>query len=204
MKLYFYAQPTTNAKLAYRYEKIKAVLKSAGILFVTNQDQGEGLEKFSPQDLERASETGEILLDKMDGIIIEGTIPSSEIGYLLAYAMARKKPVLYLLEKILTQKEMPYYLSSKETVRFLQFKKYNRDTLEKIVLSFLRTVDTSGVIKEAPSIKFTLRITPQIERYLSWKASRANKSKADFLRDFITEEIMKKDEQFNKFFGEGK
>ncbi len=201
MKIYFFAQSTTDAKLILRYEKIKAALKSAGVLYVTNLDE-ETTTKFSPQDLDRVNETGEILLDKMDGIIIEGTTPSSEIGYLLAYAMARRKPVLYLIEQRLSQKELPYYLSNKDTIRFLYFKKYTRDNLESIIIKYLRMVDTSGTIKEAANIKFTLRITPQIERYLRWRSARAKKSKADFLRDYIVEEIMKKDEKYNKYLGE--
>lgn len=50
-----------------------------------------------------------------------------------------------------------------------------------------------------PNIKFTLRISKEIERYLAWKVNNTNNTKADFLRDAILKEIMENDENYQDF-----
>ncbi|MBU1118546.1 GAF domain-containing protein [Patescibacteria group bacterium] len=50
-----------------------------------------------------------------------------------------------------------------------------------------------------PTIKFTLRISKEIERYLSWKINNTDKTKADFLREVITEDLIADDEEYQKF-----
>ncbi len=52
---------------------------------------------------------------------------------------------------------------------------------------------------DQPSIKFTLRITPRIEKYLSWKIKNTEKTKADYLRGEI-EKIMEEDDEFQNIF----
>lgn len=55
---------------------------------------------------------------------------------------------------------------------------------------------------DQPSIKFTLRITPRIEKYLSWKIKNTEKTKADYLRGEI-EKIMEEDDEFQNIFSDG-
>lgn len=47
-----------------------------------------------------------------------------------------------------------------------------------------------------PSVKFTLRITKDIEEYIKWKAKKAKVSKAKLLRKYIEEDLMNKDEDY--------
>ena len=72
---------------------------------------------------------------------------------------------------------------------------YTDSSLEKNILDALAKIE--GVaINEVPSIKFTLRITPSLERYLQWKSQETGLSKADFLRDFLQKEVIDKDSQY--------
>ena len=72
---------------------------------------------------------------------------------------------------------------------------YARRELEDKVAQFINEVGSGKGIKERPNIKFTLRVTSRMERYLDWKSKKLKKTKADFLREFIGE-IMDKDEGF--------
>ena len=139
----------------------------------------------------------------MDALIIEGTRPLSESGYLIAIALAHHKPILYLSEKgKLISKNLLHLQKDKETAKFLSLEYYTENNLEKIVLDFLQTVE-KGEGREAPTIKFTLRLTSRIERYLYWKTHNTKISKADFLRELI-EGLIDKDDEYQRFIGEKK
>ena len=85
----------------------------------------------------------------------------------------------------------------KDTAKFLISKNYTENNLEKILNDFLQTIEQEEG-RQAPSIKFTLRVTPRIERYLSWKINNTNLTKADYLRNLI-EDIIDADIKYQKF-----
>jgi hypothetical protein len=89
------------------------------------------------------------------------------------------------------------YLTKKNTPPFIKMQSYATRDLEQVVMDFIKETEAGKGLQERPTIKFTLRITPQMERYLQWKAKRIKKTKADFLREFL-EELMDKDEVFKK------
>jgi len=153
---------------------------------------------FSNQDLEKINQAGEVLLEKMDALIIEGSRPLAESGYLIAIALAHHKSILYLSEKgKLINKNLLHLQKDKSTAKFLQLQYYIDKNLEKIILDFLQTVE-KGEGREAPTIKFTLRINSRIERFLQWKTHNSKVSKADFLRELI-EKLIDQDEEYQKF-----
>ncbi len=55
-------------------------------------------------------------------------------------------------------------------------------------------------VAKIPKIKFTLRITPEIEQYLTFKVANTKESKAEYVRKLL-EELMEKDEGYKKFQG---
>ena len=197
MRIYFAANNSSEEKLRQRYDKIINILSNAGILVMSNL-ANEKLASFSDQDLEKIDQAGEVLLEKMDGLIIEESRPIAESGYLIALALAHHKPILYLLEKGKTvNKNLLHLKNDKTTSKLLSIQYYNEAGLEKTIISFLKTVE-QGDGGQAPTIKFTLRITPKIERYLHWKTHNTEFSKADFLRQQI-EELINKDKDYQKF-----
>lgn len=174
------------------HEEFVATLKGAGVLLVTNIDENYDAD-FSEKELRRLKMSGQNLLDKMDAFVIEATSPDPEVGYLLAYAMSQKKPVLYM---VLQGTKM-----GKQIQRLpdnVRLKEYEPELIREVLGEFIRSIEKVWS-DAAPNIKFTLRITPQIERYLQWKSKRKKLSKADFLRDRISEDIIAKDEEYKKY-----
>ena len=69
-------------------------------------------------------------------------------------------------------------------------KSYIAGDLEEQITEFINSIGAG--IKEKPTIKFTLRLTSRMERYLQLKSKKVRKNKADYLRQ-IVEELMKKE-----------
>jgi len=193
MRVYFFSPLTSTEQLSSNYKLILETLNKSGVFVVASSDEHN--KEFKREELEKMNETGEILLDKMDCFIIEASKPDQEIGYLLAYAISQKKPLLYLYQKGTPDKVAHGYLTKKNTPDYIVMKSYTNLDLELIIADFIKQIEQGGGIKEKPTIKFTLRITPQMERYLQWKSKRLKKTKADFLREFLGE-IIKKDGGF--------
>lgn len=139
-----------------------------------------------------------MLLDKVDAMVIEGSTPDPEIGYLLAYAIAQKKPTLYLFDRSARRQSILRYLPVRRLPTTMTVKPYAAEEIESLLGTFLMQVALGETGGEVPRIKFTLRLTPQIDRYLAWKVKGTKMSKADFLRKAIVEEIVKKDEEWRK------
>lgn len=192
MKIYFFAPKTEKKKLNDSYEIIIKALRAASVDLYTNLK-----ERSLPSDLAEVRDSGGLVIDQMQAIIIEGTESSSDIGYLLALAMAQKKPALYLYEKGAGSQEVLKYLSEKNIPQSLKVRNYEKSNLEKILVDFLKTLKGKE-IREIPRIKFTLRITPSIEKFLHYKTHNTTKSKADFLREYI-EKMMKLDKDYEDF-----
>lgn len=192
MKIYFFGTKTDRKKLNDNYDTIIKVLRNAKVDLFSNLK-----ERSLPSDLVELRESGGLVMDEMNAFIIDGTESSSDIGYLLALAISQKKPALYIYEKGTGSQDILKHLTSKKLPKTLQVKNYQKNTLEKTILSFLKTLKGEEV-KEIPCIKFTLRITPSIEKYLHYKTHNTKKSKADFLREYV-ERMMGIDKDYQDF-----
>ncbi|MBU1148961.1 hypothetical protein KKI23_02605 [Patescibacteria group bacterium] len=192
MKIYFFGPPTSKAKQTQAYETVLQLLKKAELEVFSNQEQ-----TVLSEELSVIEQSGGMILDKMDAFIIEGSTPYQEIGYFLAYAISQKKPTLYLCDKSSQAKSVLKYLRTQKAPKFFQIATYGGKTLEKELINFLQFIK-AGKIKEIASLKFTLRITPSIERYLHWKTHNTKNTKADFLREEI-EKLIKNEDNYQKF-----
>ena len=97
MRVYFFSPLISTELLEANYKRILETLSRSGIFVVASTDEHNT--DFKKEELERMNESGEILLDKMDCFIIEASKSDQEIGYLLAYVISQKKPLLYLYQK---------------------------------------------------------------------------------------------------------
>lgn len=195
MQIYFYGPPTKNADLDSTYGFIRRSLKQASVILSSNtQNPESGLD---PAEIQGIEARGGSVLDLMDGIVIEGSTPDPEVGYLLAYAIAQKKPTLFLSERGSSGRQILRYLDERKIPKVCQIRNYTQKTLGWNLTEFMKTID-SREVKEIPRIKFTLRITPTIDEYLDWKSQAANTKKADFLRDEI-DQLIAKDADFQKY-----
>lgn len=130
--------------------------------------------------------------EEIDALIIECNANSAQ-AYSIALTLAKKKPVLCFLKQGQKIDSSLREISKSSDLLFLE--EYTEASLEKKLDELLQKVE-GGVIKEVPSIKFTLRITPSMERYLQWKSQSTGVSKADFLRQVISEDIIANDPDF--------
>lgn len=184
MHVYFYAPTTNRIDLRAAYRVMKKVLQESDA-YVSSNTEAEEIH-VSPA-VRQAAATGSMLLEHMDAIIIEGTLPDPQVGFLLAQAMAMKKPTLFLYRR----GTVPFiftHLSHGELPPFVQVVAYQDVTLADRFRSVLKTL-VGKKLREVPRIKFTLRITPTIEQYLEFKTHNTDISKADFLRDRIQSEM---------------
>lgn len=196
MRIYFSANKNEQ-NLYNRYQKIVDVLTSAGNSVMTDLNLNKS-SRFSETDVEKFRAQGETLLEHVNALIIDATKKSPENGYLVALALTHKKPTLFLHEKGTGIDENLLQLEKNQNAsQFLKIQNYQEQNLKKILMEFSAFAEhKSG--KELPKIKFTLRITPRIERYLQWKTHNINKSKADFLREKIAK-MIEEDEEFKKY-----
>lgn len=151
---------------------------------------GETLNKLLSQLGVNILTTGEQSkkLKSINGIIIDGKEINIEKGYLAAYAISEKTPVICLLPKGFPIPEMFAHLVEKpEFKKYFRILFYQPQTLEKVVRECL--VFFHGPQKEKPSIKFTLRITPSMEQFLETQSKAKQVTKADYLRNQI-EQLM--------------
>ncbi|OGY45769.1 MAG: hypothetical protein A3A24_01985 [Candidatus Buchananbacteria bacterium RIFCSPLOWO2_01_FULL_46_12] len=199
MRVYFAADSQAEQKFQERYSKIIDALNGAGVLVMSNLAQ-QNVSGFSGPDLEKINQSGEVMVEKMDALVIEGSRSLPESGYLIAIALAHGRPILFLTEKgTPANKNIAYLQKDKVTDKLLQIKSYTDSGLNQILVDFLALVE-QGEGKEVPNIKFTLRITSRIERYLQWKTHNTKLSKADYLRNVI-EDLIDADESYQNFIG---
>ncbi|MEK7202722.1 MAG: hypothetical protein AAB653_00165 [Patescibacteria group bacterium] len=201
MKVYFSGNLSLYPQWRRRLDEILRILGQAGVLVVSNL-QPESPQEIFKQDLQQVEQSGEVLLEKVDAIIIEGTHPTFENGHLIALALTHQKSVLYLVEKGFSiDKNLVRLQKDRKVGGLLLLENYTAQSLERKILDFLQIVEM-GVNRDLPNIKFTLRITQKIERYLRWKAKKSKLTKADFLRAKI-EEMIEGDEGFKKYVDRG-
>lgn len=180
MKLFFYAPETSSPRLRDGYATITRLLRHAGHDVIAYP---------GPAPAGTGDATG--TLDHVGAFVVEGSTPSPEVGYFLAQGLAQKKPTLYLYHRGSGGDQLVGFLRRKPDPYTLIVRPYRDTDLGKEVHEFLEYL-AGGAVREAPSLKFTLRITPSLEKYLEYRARVAQQSKADFLREHL-EQLMKDD-----------
>lgn len=185
MRIYLWGNPNAAPMLQQRYRRMVAVLTEAGVTIFSN---------FHPPatDDDRTP-----WLERIDAVVIEGSDPAPETGHLVALALAYRKPVLYLCERGRTiDRHLRRLHANKASSALLRLERYPPDSLPTRLREFLQQVE-QGETSATPTIKFTLRLTPALERYLNQKAKAAAKTKANYLRNFL-ERLMAGDEEYRK------
>lgn len=196
MKLYYCAniEKIEDKYWKDRYFLIHQLLIKNGASLISN------IEKVITRGENEARKS--ISYEQVEAVIIEGTETFSDMIYIIATALAYKKPVLYLMEKGHLIPDQLEYIRKDENLGenfFLKFySKSSKKDLEGIILDFLELLESGNLLTEKVNVKFTLRISPRAERYLNWKALGDKKSKAQYLRDTI-DNMIKEDPQYKSF-----
>lgn len=202
MRVYFVGSSDAPQRLQKQFDTIITQLSSLGVTVLSNVISNK-TSSLTTQDLQHIGQSGEVMIERIDGLIIDGTKPIDESGYLIALALTHKKPILYLAEQGKSfNNNLKHLEQNVATQSLLQLKHFTAQTIETIVAQFVENIE-QGSGREKPNIKFTLRITPRIERYLQWKTHNTNISKADFLRDII-EDIIDDDTNYQRHLSKSK
>ncbi|MFA6042974.1 MAG: hypothetical protein WCV85_06750 [Patescibacteria group bacterium] len=192
MRVYYFQAPSPKPRMEHVRADLLQLMDTKHVFYITN-DGRNSLDV--PQDeLEALAKTGGSMLDNMDALVIEGSTPDADVGYLLAYAMSLKKPTLYLYDKDIANKGVLKYLGSRQIPAHIKVQSYSGSSVVGITEKYLTELLSSEAAGQ-PTIKFTFRITPQIEQYLQQKAKKTGMSKADFLRKKIEEDIIGKEKK---------
>lgn len=194
MHVYFYGPATPKHDLRQAYRQVKATLSQTDLYVSTNTEEEEI--QVSAELLAEAKQSNTPLLEHMDAFIIEGTTSDPEVGFLLAHAIALKKPTLYLYQRG-TVPQVFSHLSQRELPAYIKVVAYRGDLIARSAMNFLDSIE--GIkIREVPRLKFTLRVTHSIEEYLHFKTHNTKLAKADYLREQI-EKLMTDDQDWQRF-----
>lgn len=130
-------------------------------------------------------------LERVDAIIIELAYPSDELHYVLAQSIVLQRPTLCLYPKNRQPHDMLAHLNKPSVPKTVIVRAYSSTNVREVLDKFLHSLDRTVSLVETPNIKFTLRLTPAIEHYLSWLAQYRKINKADYIRQLIKDDTDK-------------
>lgn len=132
----------------------------------------------------------DFFLDQVDVLIIEITKPNQDIQFILAQAILAQKPTLCVYGKNQPPRELLAYIKRKSLPRPVRTFSYTESTIVKALEEYIRSLDPDAQDHDnLPTVKFTLRLSPRIERYLLWYTKQHGISKADYLRELLEREV---------------
>ncbi|MFH1668167.1 MAG: hypothetical protein ABH884_04075 [Candidatus Komeilibacteria bacterium] len=176
----------SDQKTHHLYEQLYCLLVDMGVILFTNQQSSK-------------SDAG-LSFANLNGLIIVHHDQNQEAGYLSALAISQKKPILYLLAKgSRLPEELSYIRNNKEVAKYLVVKFYDLNNINNRVAEFIELIEKGDAKWDMPTIKFTWRITPRIDRYLQWRTINTGQTKADWLRKYMVETLINEDEEYKKF-----
>lgn len=114
-------------------------------------------------------------IEESSCLIADVSISSSSVGYQIAHALSKKIPVLCLYSEEFGRMRSPQIIDASD-MSLLKIMSYNKKNVGKIIKNFINELPTEKLIK------FNFIITPEIDQYLSWGASKLGISKSEFLR----------------------
>lgn len=150
-------------------------------------------------DVPSYAQSGSILsaLERVDAIVLEITQTDPDVQYMLAQAIISQKPTLCLYSKNQEPRDMLSHLSKKTIPKCIVVKCYTPSGLPEVVNRFVESLNTVSPAEEIPNIKFTLRLTTTLDKYLEWLMRERHINKAEYMRDLIKKQ-MDQDEKYQE------
>lgn len=192
MRVYFYSKKI-NDKSDKGADQVLDILRKTDLEVESNLLSGQGSTDISQSFIQ----AGLSVFSQFDSIILEVSEIDQQVNYILAQAVLQKKPLLCLYQKNRPPRSLLMFLKQKHIPRMIKIKAYTPDSLQKTIFDFLRTIQNKVEEIEIPSIRFTLRLTPQLDKYLNFVTKGKKISKADYLRNMLKDK-MQNDKKFNK------
>ncbi|MBI2410753.1 MAG: hypothetical protein HYV32_02590 [Candidatus Kerfeldbacteria bacterium] len=148
-----------------------------------------GVSVLTPEKIRKRKRLPEgvaFFLDQVDLLIIEITKPNPLMHFILAQAILADKPTLCLYAKNQSPRLLLKYIRKKATPKPVKTFSYMETSLAEAVNHFIGMHDPlRQEHDEAVSIKYTLRLSPRVDRYLTWRSEKQKMNKADFIRELL-------------------
>jgi len=189
MKVFFIASPRAVSREPDLYRKVERVLSRDNKMLgnmVREWTEGNLEDFYSGSHKDRVDHYRRTmdLLKKADVVVVEVSLHSMSMGYIVNKALEAGKPVIAIYKKGFD----PYFFSGIEDSKLIVVA-YDESDLEGILRNSLDKV--SGLI----DVRFNFFVSPKILTYLDWVAQKRRVPRSVFLRELIEKE-MKRDKEF--------
>jgi len=182
MKAYFTASVVGKKYHLADYERIISIIRSREI-----DISADHILKANEAKIRIESKTDRIAFQKKlegwilsaDFMIVEASFPSISVGYEIAFALHRAKPVL-----VLFREDAPSLITDNEENHLL-VQKYTSETLPGIIDDFI------NYVRGGSDTRFTFFITSEIGAYLEKMSKKTKVPKSVYLRTLITQDMKK-------------
>lgn len=188
MTIYFTASVTGKKKYEQNYRKIVETLKDLGHDVINEHIFEVNIEDLIEETAQERAKHHKDLnkwLNKADLVVAEVSFPSVSVGYEVALALDKSKPVLALYE----ESNVPVALLGETSDKFI-IDSYNLEDLKRnlniMIEELVQQMDT----------RFNFFISPKHQNYLDWIAKNRKIPRSVFLRDLI-EQHMEENEEYN-------
>lgn len=167
--------------------KIESICRGLQVKILTEEEVSQRTE---------LPENVDFFLDEVDALIMDVTKPNNQIHFIVAQALLTQKPTLCVYGKNQGPGELLGYIRKQPSPRPIKTYGYTTRTLQEGVERFLINHNpTIYDIDDDPLIKFTMRFSPRLDRYMEWYAGQNGISKARAVRSLL-EKYMKKDDRY--------
>jgi hypothetical protein len=133
------------------------------------------------------------IMERSDILIIENTMYSNGIGFMVGKAAEMRKPTLVLYNKNRKEDVVPsLVMEAYQAQNKLDYKEYTLDTIEQIISDFINKAENL-VIRQ-----YITKLEPEHYRYIEWAKDFYYRKTVDVIRKLIEEE-KSRDENWQKY-----
>lgn len=177
--------------LIYFYSQLKNEV-SRGVLQYLKR---ANVDVYSNLDAQKSTD---ISLAEASALVVYDKSLAEESSYFVALALSENKPVLFLTDsKGVKSKSLKNLQDNKNFNNKIQIHACDKKNLNHLLLKFLQQLDQDSG-RDIANIKYTLRVSPKMSDYLTWKAEQEAMPKADWLRMLIAQEL-EHDQAYQQF-----
>lgn len=174
MKIMFLAPPIQEGKVPTEYTEIIEAAKKLGHSLENGYLMKDG---FTLGQYHNAVSKA---IKISDAVVVDGTTLTVETSRFISFALQCRLPVLLLYKKNNPQAQIF------EASRFLSLKKYDADSLERILQSFFKKITKKQLL-----YRFNLMLSREMDSFVMEKSQGKKVSKADYIRDLILRDMDK-------------
>lgn len=188
MNILFMASPRAKKVYGKEITKIYELIEKMGHKHVNDfikEVQADTLYKYSDKEVIAHYNRTMKSVKKADIAIVEVSVVSMSMGYIIDRIVEYSKPVVILY----TDGKTPFFFSGINNDK-VQVVEYDLRSIERVL------EDSINYAAEQQDTRFNFFISPKHQNYLDWISKKRKLPRAVFLRRLIEEE-MASDEEYN-------